>query len=472
MKAKLVYTVGSSYFGGKNSYGEDWKSVIEVDGKYYEIHNWGNYTDSGKTITAIEFNPENLPEEYERTEEDTVLRGAGTKYTLTHGNDQEIEIDLTGFDTEYEGEKIPEGLKEVYREEIRILTKKRIEETIKLNPNLDYHASVEESELTDEQKENVQKIIEQIEKELTTDKYLQLTDYTSIIENLGSIAKGESVIVTHQNASYSRPEDDLINLSDINKGHVRFATSGVHWEHAWGQRDTKPDVFSLQGRRELFEDGTSYLGSYWKQGYSIDMMLDKYGKPYISRNVYENGANSQYYAGVVDVNLPVDRFDISTGVEGSFKEYNDKVHEKKSAKRNFYRGVMEQAKEQFGLSEKQAKILLDFAGTVSALSLTTDLERNGLSTDQALAMLRKTSHGGMEKVLTEIGMEYPSYKFDVIQRAAETLAYIHTLQEERKKYTPSEIAAGLNVRENAINETVEETARIAGKNKGEKEQSI
>lgn len=461
MKAKLIYREGSSYFGGKNPYREDWKSVIEVDGKYYEIHNWGNYTSSGKTISAIAFNPENMPEEYERTEESTVLKGAGTKYTLTHGNGQETEINLTGFDTEYEGEKIPEELKEVYREEIRNLARKRIEETIKSHPNLDYHAIVEEVELTEEQKQIVQSIIDKIEQEISEDKYLELTDYTPIIENLVSIAKGGSVIVTHKNASYSRPEDDLINLADINEGYVRFATSGLHWDHAWGERDTKSDVFSLQGRRESFKDGTSYLGSYWKQGYSIDMMIDKDGKPYISRNVYENWANSQHYEGVLDVNLPVDRFDISTGEEGSFKEYNDEVHEKKSAKRDFYRGVMEQAKEQFGLSEKQAKILLDFAGTVSALSLTTDFEKNGLSTDQALAMLRKASHGGMEKVLTEIGMEYPSYKFDVIQRAAETLAYIHTLQENSKKYTPSEIVAGLDVREGEINETIGETAKIA-----------
>lgn len=446
MKAKFIYTKGSSYFGGKNPYGEYWESVIEVNGEYYEIYSWGNYTSSGTTITAIEFDPENIPEEYERVEDSRI-------YSLKHKDGQEIEVDLTTFDTEYEGNNIPENLRDVYREEIRRLAKRRIEKTIESHPNLDYNAIVKKAELTEEQKENAQLIIDKIEQELAKDKYLELTDYTPIIENLVSIAKGESVIITHKNSSYSRPEDRLISLSDINEGYGRFATSGLHWDHAWGKRDTKPDVFSLQGRKEIFKDGRSYLGSYWKEGYSIDMMQDKNGKPYINRNIYESWANSQVFKSIIDENLPVDRFDISTGEEGNFKKYNDQVHKKKLEKRNFYRGVIEQAKEQFEVSEEQAKSLLNFAGTVSALSLAIDFERNGLSTDQALAMLKKTSHRGMEKVLSQTGMEYPTYNFDIIQRAAETLAHIHN----SGNYTPREIATALqNVREGELTYTIGE----------------
>lgn len=461
MKARIMYTEGSSYFGGKNPYGENWRTVIEVDGKYYEIHDWRNHTNSEKTIKAIEFDPENMPEEYKKTEEDAKLAGAGTNYSLTHGNGEEIEIDLTGFDTEYYGEKIPEELREIYREELKSIVRKKIAESIKADPSLDYHSIIENANLTDDERKNAESIINIIEEELTKDKYLDLSVYRPIIENIDSISRGDSVIVTHKNASYSRPEDTLILMEDLQKDDfTTFATSGLHLDYAWGQRATKPNVFSLQGRKEGLEDGTSYLGSYWKQGYSIDMMLDKEGKPFINRNVYVNWANDQQYEGILDVNLPVDRFDIDTGEEGSFKEYNDKVHQKKSAKKEFYKGVIEQAKQQFGLSEKQVKSLLDFAGTVSALSLTTDFERNGLSTEQALEMLRKTSHQGMEKVLSEIGMEYPSYKFDVIQRAAETLAYVHTLQEEKEVvYTATQIGKEINPRQEEITSALEEIER-------------
>lgn len=446
MKAKLIYTEGSSYFGGKNPYGEEWESIIEANGEYYKIYTWGNYTNSGRTIDAIEFDPKNIPEEYDRVENNRI-------YSLKHKDGQEIEVDLTSFDTEYAGDKIPENLRDVYRDELRSLAKKRIEKTIESYPNLDYNAIVKKAELTEEQKENAQLIIDEIERELVQDNYLELADYTPIIENLVPLAKGESVIVTHKNSSYSRPEDRLLSLSKIKDGYGRFATSGLHWDHAWGNRDTKPDVFSLQGRKEIFKDGRSYLGSYWKEGYSIDMMQDQNGRTYIIRNIYENWANSQIFNGIIDVHLPVDRFDISTGEEGSFKEYNEQVHAKKLEKRNFYRGVMEQAKEQFGLSEEQANSLLDFAGTVSALSLATDFERNGLSTNQALAMLKKTSHRGMEKVLSQTGMEYPTYNFDIIQKAAETLAHIHSSEN----YTPHEIASAIqNVREGELTYTIGE----------------
>ena len=116
MKAKLIYKKGSSYFGGINPYNEKWETVIEVDGRYYEIYEWGNYTNSGKSIAEIELDLANIPEEYSRTDEDEK-----TKYSLTHGNGREIEIDITSFDTEYEGKDIPEGLRGKYQEEILAL---------------------------------------------------------------------------------------------------------------------------------------------------------------------------------------------------------------------------------------------------------------------------------------------------------------------------------------------------------------
>lgn len=453
MKAKLIYEEGSSYFGGINPYSENWYTVIEVEGKYYKIHEWGNHTNSGRTISSIEFDPKNIPEEYKRTEESTKLKGAGTRYSLVHGNLQEIEIDLTNFD-EYD---IPIELRETYIEEIKSLGRKRINEKIESDPSLDYHTIIESADLTAEQQEIALSVIKKIEEELMDDQYLELSNYRQIIENLVSIAKGESIIVTHKNAYYSRPEDELILVSDFKEDSdsITLATSGEHCDYAWGTRRTENDVFSLQGKKVNFKDGRSYLGSYWKQGYSIDMMMDE-GIPYIKRNVYENWRNSQEHEGIIDESLPVDRFDISTGEEGSFKEYNDEVHQKKSAKRNFYINVMEETKKQFGLSSKQVKQILDYAGAVTVLNLATDFDRKGLSIEQAVIMSRKTSHRGMEKVLSETGIDYPEYKFDIIQKAVRTLIYISTFE---KNYSTRQIEQGINPTQGELDRVTEETLK-------------
>lgn len=256
----------------------------------------------------------------------------------------------------------------------------------------------------------------------------------------------------------------MILISNLQKGYpITLATSGLHWEHAWGKRATIPYVFSLQGKKIKLEDGTSYLGSYWKQGYSIDMMLNKEGIPYIERNVYESWANSQYYKGIIDTKLPVDRFDIDTGEEGSFKEYNDEVHQVREKREAYCRKVIRQARKQFNISEEQAKILLKFAGTANILSLATRFEREGLTTEQALVMLRKNSHAGMESVLAKAGIEYPENKhFDDIQDAARTVAYIHTLQGEKSgPYTVAQIRKVINPRQGEMNSVLNETIKGA-----------
>ena len=59
----------------------------------------------------------------------------------------------------------------------------------------------------------------------------------------------------------------------------------------------------------------------------------------------------------------------------------------------------------------------------------------------------------MEKVLSQTGMEYPTYNFDIIQKAAETLAHIHSSEN----YTPHEIASAIqNVREGELTYTIGE----------------
>lgn len=458
MKAKLIYVECSeTSFGYGN---QNKNSIVEIDGKYYKVNNYWNFQGSGRSITEIEIDPNNLPEEYSRMEYQQ-------HYWLEHRNGEEFEIDLTS----YKPDRLPKEFQDLAMKQIELKQKEQREKHIaKVNSEIESlacHKTIEEADLTDEQRNIAQKIIARIKQELIEDENLQLKNYASIIEDIVPISKGESVIVTHKFASYSRPEDHLIPQADFLSDDGPFFPLAT--THEFG-RDTKPYVLPLTGKSIKLKDGSSYLGSYWIQGYSIDLRIDEQGKPYINRNVYENWANNQHYESIVDVNLPVDRFDISTGEEGSFKDYNEQVREKKAAKKEFYIGVMKQAKEQFGLSEEQAKIILNFAGTVSALSLTTDFDKSGLTTEQALDILRKNSHKGIEGVLSEIGMKYPSYKFDVIQRAAETLAYINTLQENKRNITPSEIAEGISPRQGemsvAMNETVVENQTENDQNKG------
>ena len=127
MKAKLIYEQGKSYYGGRNPYNDDWKYVIEYNGKYYELHQWGNYNSRGKTLIETDFDPENIPEEYERDD-------GNTEYYLKHGNNSVMEIDLTEIDNSGGPLSIPESLvgeyKKEYREKMRGLNKNLMQLTI------------------------------------------------------------------------------------------------------------------------------------------------------------------------------------------------------------------------------------------------------------------------------------------------------------------------------------------------------
>ena len=466
MKGKLIYTEGSSYFGGRNPYCEDWTSIVEIEGKYYRIHRWGNYTNSGNKIERIEFNPEDIPEEYERIKPDTVLRGAGTKYSLVHKNGEEIEIKLEEFDQSGKGEKIPEELKEEYRKEIENLVRTRINKEMEKNPNLNYNNIIENSDLTDEQRRVAQTVINKIEKELNQNPNLQLKDYNDIISNLVSIAKGECVIITHKGGP-SCPDDSLMSPEDIRKGKLEKLAD----------TETISQVFSLKGRRVELKDGRTYLGSYWPGIYSIDVMLDKNGEPFIKRNIHISMGNSREYRGVIDEKFPVDRFSILTGDEGSFKEYNEQVHKRNAHKKKFYKEVMEKAKTEFGLSDKQAKKLLKYAKSVTALNIARIFAQEGLSANDTRAILRKISHSGIDSVLSRAGIEYPDTKFDNIYNGARTLAHIDEETNGTRKYNPKSIREGIKPTKTMIDEVLAETVKREknqkeGKDKGKETKDL
>lgn len=256
MKAKLIYIEGSSYFGGKNPYNENWNRFIEVNGEYYRVHTWGNYSYSGKRIDSVELDIENLPEEYTRTEYIGKVAEAGTTYKLRHGNNEEIEIDLL----EFAPELLPEKIKEIYMKELEESQRKSIERNIEMYPELNYRKILEDAtELTLEQREVANAIIEEIETEIMNDKDLSFSIYRDVIINIVQIAKGEAIVVRHLEGYYSRPDDFLFDAKDfLNKETI--ATSGESDEWYRGIRAERPRVFSIMGKAISLPEEEAYLG--------------------------------------------------------------------------------------------------------------------------------------------------------------------------------------------------------------------
>ena len=139
MKFKLIYEEGYSYYGGYNPCDENWKKVVEHNGKYYEITNVENYTNQYRNIGESDFNKDKaLPEEYEKTVPDSKLSNAYRVYKLVHGNNKEIKVNLTNYDRG----ALPKDLLEEYDKENAERTKEEINEAIKHYPELNYNETI------------------------------------------------------------------------------------------------------------------------------------------------------------------------------------------------------------------------------------------------------------------------------------------------------------------------------------------
>ena len=547
MKAKLIYEQGKSYYGGRNPYNDDWKYVIEYNGKYYELHQWGNYNSRGKTLRETDFDPENIPEEYERDD-------GNTEYYLKHGNNSVMEIDLTEIDNSGGPLSIPESLvgeyKKEYREKMRGLNKNLMQLTIdkveeykekeeygkgyasimyattskgtkiilydyhhknKIMPNhgsdidnrqylypielwewakknygsrydempydissfelvsseevereecikisdyifsgpdivgrdvskeyeeikdkiyqeyreaydlemigtfetycpLEYQKMLERENISEEQKEIIKKLAKM--RAYCKDSYLK----EKMDEKIEEFVNGKAILV--KGDRFTQDYNKVLESMDAyDAKDVENARESDVMSFLW--RDYVK-IISLGDKQIELPNGEKYNGTYKAGGKYWDVLIDSEGEYYIGSQLL----------------LPFDRFDVETGDTNVYKEFNEECRKEKQAKREFYESVINDVQDTFGLSKLQAKVLLKYAGTVTALLKAVQLGKAGISGQELQAIARKTSYDGVHSVSKNVSSVFKGERLDVFQDAAETLQYLDYLlggQDEREK---------------------------------------
>ena len=547
MKAKLIYEQGKSYYGGRNPYNDDWKYVIEYNGKYYELHQWGNYNSRGKTLIETDFDPENIPEEYERDD-------GNTEYYLKHGNNSVMEIDLTEIDNSGGPLSIPESLvgeyKKEYREKMRELNKNLMQLTIdkveeykekeeygkgyasimyattskgtkiilydyhhkdKIMPNhgsdIDNRQYLYPIELWEWAKKNYGSRYEEMpydissfelvsSEEVEREECIKISDYIfsepdmvgrdvskeyeeikdkiyqeyreaydlemigtfetycpleyqkmlereNISEEQKEIIKKLAKMRAYCKDSYLKEKmdekiEEFINGKAIFVKGDRF-TQGynkvLESMDAYDAKDVENaresdvmsflwrdyvKIISLGDKQIKLPNGEKYNGTYKAGGKYWDVLIDSEGEYYIGSQLL----------------LPFDRFDVETGDTNVYEEFNEECRKEKQARREFYESVINDVQDTFGLSKSQAKVLLKYAGTVTALLKTVQLGKAGISGQELQAIARKTSYDGVHSVSENVSSVFKGARLDVFQDAAETLQYLDYLlggQDEREK---------------------------------------
>ena len=547
MKAKLIYEQGKSYYRGRNPYNDDWKYVIEYNGKYYELHQWGNYNSRGKTLRETDFDPENIPEEYERDD-------GAREYYLKHGNNSVMEIDLTEIDNSGGPLSIPESLvgeyKKEYREKMRGLNKNLMQLTIdkveeykekeeygkgyasimyattskgtkiilydyhhkaKIMPNngsdIDNRQYLYPIELWEWAKKNYGSRYEEMlhdissfelvsSEEVEREECIKISDYIfeepymvgrdvskeyeeikdkiyqeyreaydlemigtfetycpleyqkmlereNISEEQKEIIKKLAKMRAYCKDSYLKEKMDekieefingkaiFVKGDRLTQGYNKVLESMDAYDAKDVENAREPDVMSflwsddvkiisLGDKQIELPNGEKYNGTYEAGGKYWDVLIDSEGEYYIGSQLL----------------LPFDRFDVETGDTNVYKEFNEECRKEKQAKREFYESVINDVQDTFGLSKSQAKVLLKYAGTVTALLKTVQLGKAGISGQELQAIARKTSYDGVHSVSENVSNVFKGERLDVFQDAAETLQYLDYLlggQDEREK---------------------------------------
>lgn len=218
------------------------------------------------------------------------------------------------------------------------------------------------------------------------------------------------------------PEDNIISTEDIKKGYALFATSGMEG----GERAIKPLVLHLKD--ENLEETNGYIGSYIREGYVVDAFRDENGNMYLEQNIYSNMFNSQDWYPVIGNYLGTPRIDIETGKNEKLQEYDksciEEENEYKEQRRQFFYNTIKEASETFGISKKQAKEIISYIGTVSALKGATDFAKVGLSKKELNAIQRKISYNGVYGISKKVQQATEGMKLFTIQNSADGLLFI------------------------------------------------
>lgn len=237
--------------------------------------------------------------------------------------------------------------------------------------------------------------------------------------NLGKIAKGETIVVCHKQSYYSRPEDYIISNCDVTDPESYRGTMPlVAYDN---YRPVSFEVLQLSKEVEIAPDKV-YLGSYYSEGYPVDVYKSLEDGIYCHSNFYTSWNNSQVWGKSLDRGLKVPRFFIENGSEELFEEDNRAIEEEKRVKREYFLGVMKAAQYAFGISWDGAKSLLDEIGTVKGLATLVDVYLMDLSNKDLDILSKKRSNLALENFFKKRPwLNYPDAKLADITIAAEKL---------------------------------------------------
>lgn len=437
MKVKLIYTELSNYYYGTNPYCFHKHQIAQAEnGNYYDFYSYGNHNDTGSSVKC-------LGDSIEKKEEYSNDDGK-TRTSLIYNN-EDTDINLSKFRKNGADEYISDKIEQERIQE----NKQKLEKDLKRCPSLTLESILENKDLTEEETELVKTWYISIEREIV-ESGLDLVSYNDLIRNLDKIVKKEAIVTVHKKNNYL--VDQIINNKDVKEGKMRRMLGNP----------INCQIYQLEGRRlptEKYGQKVDYVGSYDMDKYPVDVydsgteLLDNF---HVVSNMEKSFSGSLCWK---PDNNPYKKFDIRTGEEDSMKYWNDEEEKIKKGKKDFYEESISQAMEQFNVTKKQARQILKFAGTVSALKGATYFDKSGVSSKQLSKIVDKQSHCAIQKTLGEV--EEPSHLLEVTKDSARTLLAIRELNNEYEK----------KVQETKGNETKENVNKKEGQKEIKQEES-
>lgn len=263
-----------------------------------------------------------------------------------------------------------------------------------------------------------------------------------IDENIEKFITGKAIFAvgTTYSQGYDTVLDDMsaIDSEDMKKIRDEFLTgftSFTDFERhpgdsawPWGHRRDIVKIISLGEKQIELPGGRKYNGTFGAHDKCWDVIIGKDSRPEIWNYRF----------------LPCERFDVEDGNTEKYEKYNEVTRKEKERRVEFYKSVMQDVQETFGLSEEQAKILLKYAGTVTAFGKAAELGKAGVSGQELMAIARKISYDGVSSISERVANEF-NVRLDTFQDAASTLQYLDYLlggEENRKTIVRQKITFG------------------------------
>lgn len=348
MEFNLIFAEGHSYHLGYNPYDEVEKLLVEKNGVYYSFKKSCNHDYQIFNVSVVKL-PEEIPAEYD-------TRDHAYHRWCQHGGIVNLNLLLYKIldDDEFlSASKAKE--RQLYRE--KSLAKQIAENSI---CSLEYLNSLG---LSEEEMISAKAWREKVMSEALNG--IPLHKYKFIFEEMVDICKEKAIVVCHKEAYYSHPGDYIIRNNDIIDPESYNGTLPLRVSDQY--RPTSFRVLNISKELEVAKD-KFYLGSYYTQGYPVDVYKSLEDGIYCHSNIYTSWNNSQVWGKSLDRGLKVPRFCIETGSEDIFEEDNAAMMEEKRIKRDYFLNTMKAAQNTFEISWADAKFLLDELGSVTGLA--------------------------------------------------------------------------------------------------------